>query len=86
MVKNTLKTALITGSARRIGAAIARILHENGMNIALHCNHSIREAEQLCAELNKKREGSALVLRADLTDTPRLPLLIDEIINNFQQK
>lgn len=83
MINNTFKVALITGSARRIGAAIARILHQNNMNIALHCNHSLQEGEALSAELNQKRPNSAQVLPADLTNIQALPLLISETINRW---
>ena len=41
-----MKTALITGAARRIGAGIARHLHANGFNVILHYNKSVEEAIQ----------------------------------------
>lgn len=77
---NTLtpKVALVTGSARRIGASIARILHENGLNIALHYLNSNKEAKQLCDELNTKRDDSALIIRADLSETAELSSLVDQ--------
>jgi pteridine reductase len=75
------KVALVTGSARRIGASIARILHENGLNIALHYFNSVKEAEQLCVEFNKKREDSAIILRADLTEITEFSSLIKEAAN-----
>ena len=39
------RTALVTGGARRIGAAIVRDLAKNGFAVAIHCNRSITEAE-----------------------------------------
>jgi pteridine reductase len=48
------KVALITGGVRRIGAAIARTLHDEGMNLVLHYRSSIIEAEKLRGELSKK--------------------------------
>lgn len=66
---NPIKVALITGAARRIGAEIAKTLHHAGMNIVLHCHHSLEEASALCADLNKKRAQSAHVLQADLLDS-----------------
>ncbi len=59
--------ALITGAARRIGAAIAREFHASGHRIVLHCRGSLAEAEALAAELNAARAASAAVLTADLT-------------------
>lgn len=68
MQKNSLnkKVALITGSARRVGAEIAHTLHQAGMKIVLHYNASEMEAIQLCDTLNKARENSAVALQADL--------------------
>ena len=70
MQKNPLtgKVALVTGAARRIGAEISRVLHDAGMNIALHYNASEEEASQLCDELNQKRKNSAVPVQADLQE------------------
>ena len=57
----TGKTALVTGSARRIGAAIVRTLHKTGMRVAIHYRGSAGEAEHLCTELNGLRANSAEV-------------------------
>lgn len=81
----TPKTALITGGARRIGAEIARILHENGMNVVLHFNHSKKEADALCHELNQKRQDSARGIAADLTNIPGLKPLIQQAVDCFGQ-
>ena len=60
------KTALITGGARRIGAAITHALHAAGMDVIIHCHRSVVEAEALAANLNRARAGSARVLNQDL--------------------
>lgn len=62
-----LRTALITGSAKRIGRAIAEDLAANGFSVAIHANGSIGEAEELVAELRRKGYRAA-ALQADLTD------------------
>ena len=62
------KTALVTGSARRIGATIARALHQAGYQIIIHCRHSLTEAHGLADELNQKKPGSAIVIQKDLLD------------------
>ncbi|GGD82396.1 MULTISPECIES: SDR family oxidoreductase [Rhizobium] len=62
-----LRTALITGSAKRIGRAIAEDLAANGFSVAIHANGSVGEAEELVAELRRKGYRAA-ALQADLTD------------------
>lgn len=77
------KTAIITGAARRIGAEIARLLHENGMNIVIHYNNSQTEAEQLRDELNTKRKNSAILVKADLREMARLPEIIQVAVKQW---
>lgn len=72
------KVALITGAARRIGAEIARILHQNGANVVLHYINSKADVVKLCRSLNKQRKNSAIIAKADLSDTNTLKPLIFE--------
>lgn len=72
----TDKVALITGAAHRIGATIARTLHSEGMNIALHYRNSRSEAEVLYSELNRLRPGSVLLIQADLLDINAMPSIV----------
>ena len=46
------KIALVTGGARRVGAAICRRLHAAGANVVVHCNRSQHDAQVLVHELN----------------------------------
>jgi len=62
------KVALVTGGAQRIGAQIVRTLHGAGMKVAIHYHASGVAAEQLAAELNAVRPGSAVTVRGDLDD------------------
>lgn len=57
---------LVTGAARRVGAEIARSLHEAGARLALHYRNSADEAEALAAGFNATRGGSAFTVRGDL--------------------
>ena len=58
--------ALVTGAAQRIGSEIARRLHREGFDIALHYRSSARAAQALAEELNEARAGSCELFRADL--------------------
>jgi len=57
-----MRTAIVTGGARRIGAAICRALAADGWHLLIHCRRSRAEAEALAAELR-----NAKVVVADLT-------------------
>lgn len=72
----TDKVALITGAAHRIGATIARTLHAEGMNIALHYRNSRSAAEVLHIELNRLRSNSVILIQADLLEVGALPGLV----------
>ncbi len=74
------KWALITGAARRIGACIARKLHENGMNVVIHYRGSAQDADALASELNAIRPGTAITVQADLLNVDHLDRMIDDVI------
>ncbi|MFT3897683.1 MAG: pteridine reductase [Thermomonas sp.] len=75
--------ALVTGSARRIGAAIARRLHAAGYDLALHYRDSEDDARTLAAELESACADSTLLLRADLAQFDRLPELVAKAVGRF---
>lgn len=75
--------ALITGGAKRVGAVIARTLHTAGYDLALHCRHSVGEAQALTDELCAQRDDSVLVLQAELADTHALPRLVDDTLARY---
>src|SRR5690349_3035932 len=60
------KSALITGGARRVGAAIARRLHTAGAAVLIHYRDSEADATSLVAELNAARAKSAAKVKAEL--------------------
>jgi pteridine reductase len=71
------KTALITGAAKRIGAAIAEHLHNAGMNVIIHYNTSATEAHELVRKLNGIRQDSAITVQANLEHKAYYAALID---------
>ncbi|MDN4501422.1 pteridine reductase [Alteromonadaceae bacterium BrNp21-10] len=78
-----LKTILITGAAKRIGACIARNLHEQGANVVLHCNHSLDSAQSLVNELNTIKANSAKVIQGDLSQPDQINEIASQAINAF---
>ena len=91
-MKARAKNVLITGAAKRIGAACARLLHSEGCNVFLHYRSSAAEAKQLCEELNQLRPASAKIMQADLLNMDELEAVareaslawggIDVLVNN----
>jgi len=77
------RTALVTGAARRVGAAIATALHAAGANVVIHYRTSRREAEALVAGFNRTRAHSAVELSADLLDVAGLPQLVAGAVRAF---
>jgi pteridine reductase len=77
------KVALVTGAARRIGAAIARRLHGAGAKVVLHYRGTENEAAQLEKELNAARAGSALKLKGDLLAPVAPKALVDATLQRF---
>ena len=80
---NSAAVALVTGAARRIGAAIARRLHADGYDLALHYRDSADAMRALAAELEAARAGSVLVLQADLAEFDRLPELVASTVGRY---
>jgi pteridine reductase len=74
------KVALVTGAARRIGAVIARTLHAEGADVAIHYRGSDKAANAVANELEAERPGSAAAFCADLTDLSSLNSLAADVI------
>lgn len=67
------KVVLVTGGAKRVGAAICRRVHAAGANVVIHYRASATDAHALAKALNAARAGSAACVKGDLLDekTPR---------------
>jgi pteridine reductase len=77
-ISNTLdgRVVLITGAAHRIGATMARTLHQAGANIVLHYRASQQGARTLQDELNAVRPDSVSLVQGDLHKTTTLNELV----------
>lgn len=86
------KVAVITGAAKRIGAVIAKTLHQQGMNIVIHYHHSQEAAQKLSDELNQIRPHSAALVKGNIAEVSACQAIIakatdvwghiDALINN----
>ncbi len=80
---DTTKVALVTGSARRIGAQTVSVLHDAGFNVVIHYRRSDKDARALEAKLNAQRPDSATTVQADLLDIPALPQLVANVVKRW---
>lgn len=74
---------LVTGAARRIGAALVRGFHAEGANVAIHYHRSGHDAQALCEELNALRRDSAMTIGADLMDAAAMPRIVERVTSTF---
>lgn len=79
------KVILITGGAKRVGAAICRRLHAQGARLIVHYRSSLGEAKALQNELNQARPDSVALAQADLLDKELLSDLIEKSVKRFGQ-
>lgn len=73
------KNVLITGAAKRIGAACAKLLHAEGCNVALHYRASVNEVLLLADGLNRQRSQSAMTVQANLSVLSELSELVEKV-------
>ena len=83
-----MKTALVTGGSRGIGAAVCRRLAEDGFRVVVHFNRSREKAEALVRELTEKTGLPHLALPAELAERAQVEELfrlagpVDVLVNN----
>lgn len=83
MAVSDRKSYLVTGAARRVGAAIVRRLHAGGGNVLIHYRASRAEADALTAELNAIRPHSAEAHGMDLSDVDGLQALVGAALEAY---
>jgi NAD(P)-dependent dehydrogenase (short-subunit alcohol dehydrogenase family) len=70
------RTALVTGSAKRVGRELLLRLADHGADVAVHCKDSVAEAEAT-AEEARERGVDATTVRGDVTDPDAVDALFD---------
>lgn len=73
-----MKTVVITGSSRGIGAATAKLFAENGFNVCVNYFHSEKAAKELTASL-----PSAVAIKADISKKADAVALIEAATETF---
>ena len=76
------KVALVTGSARGIGAAIAERLAADGAAVAVNYSKSASQAEAV-AERIRRIGAAAIVLKADVGERSQAKTLVEGTVNQF---
>ncbi|MEA1889537.1 MAG: pteridine reductase [Pseudomonadota bacterium] len=84
-VKKNYPVAFITGSAHRIGACIARHLHQQDYRVIIHYYSSAGTAQKLVDELNQLRADSAQAIRANLSEPKEITRLAKSAVSCFDQ-
>lgn len=77
------KVALVTGGARRVGAAICRRLHAAGADLVVHYRASADDARALKSELESARAASVTLVQGDLLKTGALSALVRDAVKSF---
>lgn len=77
---NQQKVILITGAAKRIGAALAKDLHAHNYKVIIHYNHSESHARSLMESLNNLRANTATIIQADLRNLEQTTTLAEKAI------
>ncbi|WP_278248258.1 pteridine reductase [Psychrobacter pygoscelis] len=83
---DTAAVMLVTGSAKRIGAAIVCSAHAAGYRVIIHYHHSKQAAAALAETLNRQRPYSAALIQADLdivNDPCALARFTEQVIAQF---
>lgn len=76
------KVALVTGSGRGIGAAIAIELGRLGAKVVINYANSVESAEKVVAEI-KTLGSDAIAFRADIRQVPQTIKLMDNAVAHF---
>ena len=79
------KVALITGSSRNIGAAIAKRLADDGASVVINYNSSQGAADDLAQKINEEGKGKATVIQADISSLQDGVRLVEQTVEKLGQ-
>ncbi len=78
-----MKTAIITGAAKGIGAAVAVAFAKSGYKVVINYNKSEERARALCQILNDTYPTEAVCIKADVSTSDGAKKLITEAVSAF---
>ncbi|KAJ7133359.1 hypothetical protein C8R44DRAFT_977537 [Mycena epipterygia] len=82
-LKGERKIAVITGSSRSIGAAIAKHMGEQGAKVVVNYVNDAKAADEVVSAINTANSGSAVAVKADVSTVVGGQYLIDETVKAF---
>lgn len=77
------KVVIVTGGARRVGRTICRFLAGRGAKIVINYNKSEKYAKELENDLNTINRGSAIAVRADVSNSDEVENMVESTIAHF---
>ena len=78
-----IKIAVVTGSSRSIGAAIAKRLAQDGASVVINYASNEAAAKQVADEINTIRSGAAVIIKADVSSVEACRNLVNETVKAF---
>lgn len=79
-----MKTVLVTGGAKGIGAEITKLFAKSGYTVLLNYCHSEQQAQKLCKELNDEGKDVHL-FKCDVTDDNSVLEMFSKIERTFHR-